>query len=598
MPRRGTDRAEVILATDQKQLTPELRRATKKFERFGARVRGRLTNTFKGIGRSLATLGGFAGAAGLAAVGKEVIALDKRMVRFGLNTRKAGEPVTKIVAGLRGELKKLSNQTGLDQGDLMGGVESFLSKTGDAKGAVKNAELFAKVVQVTGASMEDTAGAAAALAKTMGFDETNFEKAFDIMIVGGRAGAIEIRELAAEVGKVAPQFEQFGVRGAKGLAIMNGALQTLAPSFGFSASETATGFRSLMTALAKNAKKIQKASGVKIFTVNDKGEKQFRAIRDIVAELGESKLAKDPTALTKALGRAEAVRAFQVLNKNLEGWTGLADTMLENTTLAKDWGEVQKSAGVKGAKAMQRLKNKMMDVFTPERIDKLVAAFEKFVDLMTWVIDNIGLVAGGFVAIKAAISAISLVGLAKDAGAFAGAIGRAAKGFGALSALAAGFTIGTMLDEALGLSDKISEKLAEKSHETTDFQFLRDVAARQAAGKKVNRAGQVGIIEQATRGGVLKGGEIDLVRAFQIANPEAAERQRMMRGMGGGGFENNLFEALADPKTMQLAMGVRGAAAAQPEQLKISIEVQRDGMLKTQAALSKMARRFGITVSD
>ena len=293
------------------------------------------------------------------------------------------------MAEFRQELSQVSRATGLNRQELLNGAAAYVALTGDAAGATKAMALFGKVSNATGASMADIAATAAAMKSNLGIDPKDFEAAFAALHVQGKAGAVELRELATELAGIAPTFAAFkGGAGVEGLKEMGAALQVLRQGFG-SSTEAATGMQALMVSLKKNADKFQKA-GVKIYDKDPKtGKKRLRDFSDIVDGIANSKLAKDPTLLQKAFGRDEAVRAYDQLVQNRALLDDLIRQSSDAGAIDRDAATYLASPAGRIAKAWEEVKLKMAEAFTPERIEKFASALEKAVVFAADLVDLI-----------------------------------------------------------------------------------------------------------------------------------------------------------------------------------------------------------------
>lgn len=383
--------AMIGLRLDPSRFVQDIARAKKRLRAFGADaerflgkkvMRGSLFRKgggmLAGAAGGLAAGAGFGAIAGLQGVVADVLDFEKALVRFQITTDKAPAQI----AELRDEIGRLSTTTGISRGELLAGASAYVALTGDADGAARSVQTFARVQNATGASMADIASSAAALKDNLRIDPSDFEAAFSALHVQGKAGAVELRELATELAGVTPTFAQFaGGKGVGGLVQLGSALQVVRKGFG-SSSEAATGLQSLMVALTKNAKRFE-AKGVKVFTKDPKtGKKSLNNLLEIVEAIGKSSLAKDPTALTKAFGRDEARRAYEQLVQNADLLDELREKSADQGAVARDAMTFQTSTAGRLAIALETLKTKIADVFTPERISAFVDALGKLVDLL------------------------------------------------------------------------------------------------------------------------------------------------------------------------------------------------------------------------
>jgi hypothetical protein len=174
-------------------------------------------------------------------------------------------------------------------------------------------------------------------------------------------GAIEIKELAAELSSVAPQFADFGGGAtAAGLAELGASFQIARNAFG-SAAEARTGLMSLMTQLIKKREMLaDKRYNVRVF--DEKGNQ--RAFEDIRADLRKL----STTQLTDVLQESGAIRTAGVLNDNYEKLNEIKrDSANSNATEADSVAYLSSEAG-KIDKAMNSAKLAIAEAFTPERI--------------------------------------------------------------------------------------------------------------------------------------------------------------------------------------------------------------------------------------
>lgn len=355
------------------------------------------------LGKIKNQLLGVASAAAVAFGVKDALEFSRAMRR--LETAASGAMGT--AKQLEQRILDVSDATGVTKEEIAAGSAAFISLTGDADAAKKSMELFGKVQVATGGSMEDISKTAAAMQQNLKIKPEQFEKAFSILISGGKKGAIELRDAAGVLSSLTPLMEQFkGGAGIEGLAELGASLQLSRQGFG-SAKETATGLKALFGAFKQNAKKFE-AAGIKIFDKDPKtGRKTLRNFTDIINEIGESKLALDPTLLTQAFGSKEAEAAFTQLVKNKGALEELTKATLKANDVEEDYNATQSARAFKVAKAWNKIKNTMSRVFLVIA-DGLGFLLEHF--------KEVALVAGAlaaaftvlkFAAIKAAVAALA-----------------------------------------------------------------------------------------------------------------------------------------------------------------------------------------------
>lgn len=364
-----------------------------------------MVNTFsRGVGASMkkigeSSAGSFVGNVGanLAGRGMDFVSEQAAQVRdFESSLTRYG-----IAAGVgRAELAALgktirdtSDATGINANEIARAAGVYFDLTSDSKGAGTAMQTFARIAAATGSGMEDIAKVGAAMSDSLGITADEMEGVFGSLIAQGKAGKIGLKDMAAEFTSLLPKFSRFkGALGAQGMVQLGAAFQVASKGFG-TASEAATGLEALMGALSQNAAKFK---GVKIFDVDKKtGVKTFRNLHDIIVDIGNSKLAKDPTKLSKAFGSKEAEAAFFQLNKLRGMYDEVARAGTEGAqSVGKDFETWIESPAGKIERALERVKNKIAEALTPERIEAFAEGVEDAVRHVTDLADGLGKVFG------------------------------------------------------------------------------------------------------------------------------------------------------------------------------------------------------------
>lgn len=393
----GTRKAKVELTADSKGMDAGLKEASRKMRMFARDELKVARQAYKAIAREqreaqrdahggaskgigalkaagfgIAAAAGFDVAGGIGSLVTSVFDAEKELTRFGIDAQVSGNTLNQF----RADTLAASEATGVSRIEIMKGAHAYQILTGDAKGAMMQSRLFADVMNATGTSMEDTAAVAASLQKNLGFDPADFRKGFDIISNMGHRGAVEMRDLAGEMSGLAPQMKEFdpGATPEKHLLEMTGALEVMRNNFG-SASETATGFRSLMNGLVKpHSLKALEGLGIQVFTIDPKTKKHIkRDFLDIVQDIIRNP-AVDDKMLPKLLGRTEGIRALDAMRDH---WNELQDLMkggAESNQIMKDSQTYMESTSGRLQIAWEHIRNAMAEAMTPDRIDKVTGA--------------------------------------------------------------------------------------------------------------------------------------------------------------------------------------------------------------------------------
>ncbi len=416
------DDVKLRISADGSHLDRSLTTAGQKMRRWGGKVSADLSRTLRGSFRGLTDIAGFGGIAGLALASKAVLDFETRITRLQIASRSTANQMN----ALRKAIFDAATTKGVDPDQLLGGIEKFVALTGNVELAKDSLDSFAKTAAATGANVEDITTTAAALADNFKISAKEMETAFSILHAGGKAGAVEFKDLAGVIAGLAPQFATFGKTGTAGLIEMSALLQRVRTGFGSSA-EAATGLAALMTAVSKNAKNLGEL-GVKVWG---------RSLSEIIFDLAKvgDKGPKQLQQVQVALGREEAFKAFLKFTKDGRvEFDKLVQAEREGTDeIDKDSKIWKQSVGGRIAAAGADIKKSFNDALL-DKLDHIAGAFE----LMA---KGIGLVTEH---------------LTEAAIAFAGL-----KAGGMLSSLAAGFAaVGSSATTAAGGIGKMSSTFA------------------------------------------------------------------------------------------------------------------------------------------
>lgn len=257
---------------------------------------------------------------------------------------KGRNSVRQNIGTLISESRSVGNATGYSANEVMAGFQAFTAKTGDlatARDVMKELAAFSKA---TGSNLDDMANAAGDVANVIGDIPGKADAVKRVMaaIAGqGKLGAVEMRDLATQMAKVAAGAPMFNGSREENI-IKFGALVQLAKKLGGAAKATqaatsAMGFTNTLRTPARIAAFREK--GIEVF------DKQTGKLRDMDVLIKE--------ALTKTGGNAEA---FKKLFANVIG--DKAPTALMNIYNDAGRGE----AGIKAVtEELDRFKKATMD---------------------------------------------------------------------------------------------------------------------------------------------------------------------------------------------------------------------------------------------
>jgi TP901 family phage tail tape measure protein len=400
------------LRADDRKLDPDLRRARRKFKKFGRETARDLKASFSKIRGALRTVAGLGGIIGFAQLGREVLDFETKLTRLRIAASDSGIDFNKF----RDSITETSNATGQSRNDIVSAAAKFVELTGDAKTATQQMDLFARVATATGANIEDVTIAATDLSDKFKLKPGEFEAAFDVLIAQGNKGAIELKDLAAELTSIAPLFSQFGKSTGKGAVTELGAIFQAVRKGSASAKDAGTNMQNLLGGMSRQARK----NKVSLFTTDETtGKKRKRTLTEMLEAFDKlAKSGRKGKSVDELFPDKQMRLAFLSWQANKKLVGELSDTQKMAGTTARQLAEFQASAAGRIATGWQRVKNQLTALFTPERIDKFATALEHLVKVLEFVLDNfteIALVVGsakfmsmGLAFVKAAAGADGL----------------------------------------------------------------------------------------------------------------------------------------------------------------------------------------------
>jgi len=381
--------ASVEIRAESARLAADLARASDRFKKFGDGVKGSLAKGGRGGGGSIAggvLLGNLASgvvsraSSFLEDGAKSAYNFEDKITRLAIAADKAPEAMD----AYRNAVKGAAKDTGLDVDVIGPAADAYVKLTGDLDTATAALGTFSRVAQGSDSNIQDISLTGAQLGQTMGITADQMEEAFSALIVQGKAGAVELKDMAGELSGIAPQFAQFaGGKGLYGLRQMGATLQIVRRGFS-DASEAATGMRDLMTAMLKHSDRLA-GVGVHVFADDRKTLRNMKTIVDDIAKKGLSE-----AQLVKVFGTQEAYRAFTQLKENGELYGQLVAKGYDAGAVQRDLNTYLASSAGRVALSWEKVKLAVLEAFTPDRIAKFASAVEHVVDLGFKLVDAFG----------------------------------------------------------------------------------------------------------------------------------------------------------------------------------------------------------------
>ncbi len=378
----------------QSELDREIRREQFSNERGGRRIAGDAVRSVGGLARrGIGIAADIARGAGVdfslqTGVARHV-GLEKQATDLSNSGYQAGDARngTRVdPRELMGDARRIGMATATDAGKVVGGLQSFVGLSGDlATGREIMGEL-AKLSRATGSELEDMAAAAGNLGQQLDGVPNKAERIKEIMraVAGqGKLGAVEIKDLAAQMAKVATSGTQFGTDKTSAIIDM-GVLTQMARQRGgaSSATQAATYQKSFANTFSKAARRKEfAAAGVEV----EDGKGNLRSVEEIIVE--SLRATKGDTRKMGKLfmdaGARSVTRGWESVYRDAGGGEkGEAAVRSEFSRMRKasmGEGEVADSfaKSMQTAEAKAQLFQQRLDIVVAGLADKVIPALNK-----------------------------------------------------------------------------------------------------------------------------------------------------------------------------------------------------------------------------
>lgn len=243
-----------------------------------------------GIAAGAATTAGIA----LATKGvKDYAKFERQIGRIGITANASVEETVK--AGQT--LQNLADRFVMPLDQAREGLDTLVSSGMSLKEALDFLPSVLMTAQAAGAATEDIANTAQKTASAFGLQASEMQKAFDIMVTGGKAGQFELKDMAQQIPSLASQFASLGYKGEDGLKRLIALLQTLRTQTG-TAGAAATQAQNIFGKMfsqqtAKNFKKF----GIDLTSELAKAKKEGKDLIEVFVSLTEKALKGDMTKI-------------------------------------------------------------------------------------------------------------------------------------------------------------------------------------------------------------------------------------------------------------------------------------------------------------
>ncbi|MCZ7480924.1 phage tail tape measure protein [Rhizobium rhizogenes] len=167
---------------------------------------------------------------------KDFAALERQMTRIGMTAEASSEQTKQAFE----QAQQVSKQLGY--GSVQPAIEAIDTLVASGKSLDEAMAFLPSVLataQATGSATQDIANTGLKAADALKIETVNLQRAFDVMVVGGKAGQFELKDMAQYIPNLANSFASLGYRGEGGLKKLVAILQTIREDTG-DASSAAT----------------------------------------------------------------------------------------------------------------------------------------------------------------------------------------------------------------------------------------------------------------------------------------------------------------------------------------------------------------------
>ncbi|WP_439623961.1 phage tail tape measure protein [Shinella sp.] len=293
-------------------LSPRRDRALERLmmerEEDSARIRSNIAAWAARGATAVAVAGVAAGVATTKAV-RDYAQFERTINRIVLNADKGTEAIQPTLESL--------NRVGRDaQIGLEGavtGLETLIASGRSLEDGMAFLPSVALTAKASGAAIEDIALSADALSGSMKIGAQDMQRAFDILVAGGKAGKFELKDMSQYLPSLLPAFSALGYEGTEGLQKIVAMLQVMRNQAGTS-GEAATYLSNVLNKMysADTAKKF-KGFGIDLPKALDKAKKEGKDLFEVFLDLAHIATKGDLSKLPLLFTDAEMQKGVRAL---------------------------------------------------------------------------------------------------------------------------------------------------------------------------------------------------------------------------------------------------------------------------------------------
>ncbi|WP_242220070.1 phage tail tape measure protein [Shinella zoogloeoides] len=313
---------------------------------------------------------------------KNFAAVERQMTRIGIT---ADASAAETEDAFR-RMQTVSKEMALPVDAAVTAVDTLVSSGLSLKDAMDFLPSVLATAQASGSATEDIANTAIKAASALKIEASQMQRAFDIMVMGGKAGQFELKDMATYIPELANSFASLGYSGEEGLKQLIAMLQTIREDTG-SASAAATQAQNIFGKMFNDdtAKKFAKF-GIDLRKELKAAQEQGEGALQAFVRLSQEAIKGDLSKLPQLFTDQEFRLGMQSLITSTDSWRGFLESVNSaevDGTVFRDLERVTKDAQASIDRLsgswdalVKRFGEKVATVATPA-IDAVVSATDK-----------------------------------------------------------------------------------------------------------------------------------------------------------------------------------------------------------------------------
>lgn len=315
----------LALGIDDKVTGParNIGRELDRLDRSVARVGERRQMMLSGASALAGIIPPAAIAAAGAATVRRFAEAELAVERIGI-TAGASADETKAAFGV---IQKAAHDYAMTQDEVTAGLDTLVASGRDMKDALAFLPSVTATAQASGSAITDIASTADAIGRNFKVAGSDMQRAFDIIVEGGKAGQFELRDMASYLPSLAPSFAALGYEGEEGLKRMVAILQTLRAGSGSAEQAAAAAMNIFSKIESEETVNRFKKMGVDLRKEMASARKEGRDLLQVFVELTRETINGDLSKIPQLFGDQEMQIGMRAMINNGRVFTDVMQSL-------------------------------------------------------------------------------------------------------------------------------------------------------------------------------------------------------------------------------------------------------------------------------